>query len=98
MLKITDLATSKEMATKEMAGVRGGFDPFAFINASTTIDNRVADVTQGFNFQFAQGNTGQVINNQAFQGGNGVIDAPVYQDQTQGNKLDISHLGNVFVS
>ena len=98
MLKITDLTTSKEMASKEMAGVRGGFDPFAFINASTIIDNRVADVTQAFGFNFAQGNTGQVINNQAIQGGNGVIDAPVYQDQTQDNKLDISNIGNIFVS
>jgi hypothetical protein len=64
MLKITDLTTSKEMGTKEMSGVRGGFDPFAFLATTTSTnkvsdvdpvtETKVADVTRAFNFQFAQ--------------------------------------------
>lgn len=98
MLKITDLTASKEMDSKEMNGVRGGFDPFAMFDSSTTIYNKVADVTQGFNFALAQGNDGQVVNNQEIVGGNGSSSSPVYQSQTQDNWLDLSHIGNVSVS
>ena len=98
MLKITDLTASKELANEEMAGVRGGFNPFAIFDGSTSIFNKVADVQQAFSFSIAQGNTGQVTNNQAIQGGNGVIFAPVDQTQTQSNNLDLSDIGNIFVS
>jgi hypothetical protein len=98
MLKFTDLTSSKEMASGEMAGVRGGFDPFAIFDSSTSIYNKVANVTQAFNFQFAQANAGTVTNNQAIQGGNGVTYAPVDQTQYQDNYLDVSQIGNVSVS
>ncbi len=96
MLKITDLIVSKELESKEMSAVRGGFDPFSFL-ASTTINNKVADVSQMFGFEFAQGNTGAVTNNQAIQGGNGVSYAPVHQTQNQSNDLNVFDLGNVKV-
>lgn len=96
MLKITDLIESKEMGTKEMSSVRGGFDPFAFL-ASTTSVNKVADVEQIFDFAIAQGNTGEVINNQAIAGGNGVSSAPVYQTQNQYNDLFLKDIGNISV-
>ena len=86
------------MESKEMAGVRGGFNPFAIFDSSTSIHNKVADVTQAFNFEFAQANAGTVTNNQAIQAGNGVTYAPVDQRQYQDNYLDVSHIGNVFVS
>ncbi len=97
MLKITDLITNKEMDSKEMTEVRGGFDPFSFL-ASTTINTKVADVDQVFNLALGQGNAGQVTNNQAISGGNGVIFAPVHQTQTQYNDLYLSDIGNVSVS
>ena len=97
MLKINDLNTAKELNNKELNTVRGGFDPFA-IFASTRIDNRVADVTQAFNFTLAQGNAGEVTNNQAITGGNGVIFAPVDQTQVQTNDMFIFDIGNVRVS
>ena len=96
MLNITDLIESKEMGTKEMSSVRGGFDPFSFL-ATTTSINKVADVSQAFDFALAQGNTGEVINNQAFAGGNGVTTAPVYQTQDQYNDLFITDIGNISV-
>ena len=96
MLKITDLTVSKKLEGKEMAEVRGGFDPFSFV-ASTTIDNKVADVTQGFAFNLAQGNAGQVTNNQGIAGGNGVSYAPVEQTQGQANAMLVYGVGNTFV-
>ena len=57
----------------------------------------MADVTQAFGFEFAQGNAGAVTNNQAIQGGNGITFAPVSQEQVQGNTLDVSGIGNTFV-
>lgn len=98
MLKITDLTVSKDMESREMAGVRGGMDPFAIIDFSTGFENKVADVTQAFNFQFAQGNMGAVTNNQAIQGGNGIASAPVHQTQTQSNNMHVGGVGNVSVS
>ena len=97
MLKITDLITSKELESKEMSTVRGGFDPFAFL-ASTSINNKVADVEQMFNFSLAQGNAGEVTNNQAITGGNGVTFAPVHQSQSQYNDMYIGDIGNIRVS
>ena len=98
MLKITDLHVNKEMESTEMAGVRGGFNPFAIFDSSTSIDNKVADANQVFAFGFAQSNVGEVTNNQAIQGGNGVIYAPVHQDQYQNNYMDVSDIGNISVS
>lgn len=96
MLKITDLAVSKKLEDKEMAEVRGGFDAFAFL-ASTTIDNRVADVTQGFGLNLAQGNGGRVTNNQGIVGGNGTSHSPVEQSQGQYNAMAVSGIGNTYV-
>lgn len=98
MLKITDLTTSKEMDSKEMTGVRGGFDPFASLDFSTSINSKVADVNQGFGFALAQGNEGAVTNNQEIMGGNGSSWSPVDQSQYQDNWMDLSHIGNVSVS
>jgi hypothetical protein len=97
MLKINDLTVSKNMETREMAGVRGGLDPFAAINFSTGFVSKVADVQQTFAFQFAQGNVGAVTNNQAIAGGNGISYAPVDQSQNQYNDLYVSGVGNVSV-
>ena len=97
MLKITDLITNKEMDRKEMTEVRGGFDPFSFL-ASTSINSKVADVDQVFNLTLGQGNAGQVTNNQAISGGNGVTFAPVLQTQTQFNDMYLTDIGNVSVS
>jgi hypothetical protein len=96
MLNIKDLAVSKELETREMAEVRGGFDPFS-IFGGTSITSHVADVTQGFAFELAQGNVGTVTNNQAIQGGNGVSYAPVTQTQKQDNYMDVYDVGNVHV-
>lgn len=98
MLKITDLIVSKDMKDCEMADIRGGSDLFAFIDFSTRFDNKVADVQQLFAFEFAQGNAGAVTNNQLIQAGNGVIYAPVHQEQKQDNHLDVSGIGNITVS
>ncbi|MBN7795013.1 hypothetical protein [Parahaliea mediterranea] len=96
MLKMTDLTVSKELERKEMHEVRGGFDPFAIL-ASTSISNKVADVDQIFGFKLAQGNAGEVTNNQAIGGGNGVIYAPVDQTQSQYNDMYLDHIGNTTV-
>ena len=98
MLKITDLTSSKEMDSREMAGVRGGSSPFALIDFSTGMTSKVAAVTQGFEFAFAQGNEGAVTNNQEILGGNGFSLAPVDQYQFQDNWLDVSDIGTVSVS
>ena len=98
MLKITDLMTNKEMDSKEMTEVRGGFNPFATFDSSSTVDNKVADVKQEFNFALGQANFGQVINNQAIYGGNGTIDARVDQDQDQYNNMFLTDIGKVSVS
>jgi hypothetical protein len=98
MLKIKDLNVSKEMDAPEMAGICGGLDPFAAIDFSTSFVNKVADVKQLFGFEFAQGNVGTVTNNQAILGGNGISYAPVYQEQSQANYMDVSKIGNVSVS
>ena len=99
MLNITDLTTSKELDTKTMAGVRGGFDPFAIlIDGSTSLRNKVADVDQVFQFAFAQNNAAAVTNNQAITGGNGITYAPVDQSLSQANNLSVSGIGNTRVS
>ena len=98
MLKITDLHVNKEMESTEMAGVRGGFNPFAIFDGSTSITSKVADANQVFSFGFAQSNVGEVTNNQAISGGNGVTYAPVQQTQSQYNDMFLTDIGNVSVS
>ena len=98
MLKITDLITNKEMDSKELTEVRGGFKPFATFDLSSTVDNKVADVSQAFGFALGQQNLGQLVNNQTIYGGNGTIDAKVHQDQYQNNDMFLSDIGKVSVS
>jgi hypothetical protein len=98
MLKISDLSTNKEIDSREMGRIRGGLDPFAHIDFSSSLTNKVASVNQAFDFAFAQGNAGTVTNNQLIQGGNGLSLAPVDQSQFQDNWMDVSYVGNVHVS
>lgn len=102
MLKIIDIAASKELDSKTMASVRGGTSPLDqlsfMLDASTTLRNKVADVDQIFALGLAQGNVGAVTNNQAIQGGNGITYAPVTQSLDQGNWMDVYGIGNTTVS
>ena len=98
MLKISDLTTSKEMDSREMADVRGGKSPLSVIDFSTGMTSKVAAITQGFEFAFAQGNEGAVTNNQEILGGNGFSLASVDQFQHQDNWMDVHEVGNVSVS
>ena len=101
MLTINDLTTSKELDSREMAGVCGGRSDLeslsALIDFSTKLNNTVANVNQGFGFGLSQGNSGAVTNNQNIIGGNGIVYAPVTQTQTQGNTLDISEIGKALL-
>ena len=101
MLKIKDLAVSKELDSKAMGAVVGGWKrhrhPMLDLDFSTHLDNKVADVDQVFAFNFAQGNAGEVINNQAIQGGNGTTRAPVTQSLHQDNTMKVYDLGNTFI-
>lgn len=98
MLKIKDLAVSKELDTKAMAGVAGGLNPFAVFDASFRSDNKVVDMDQIFDLKLSQVNGGNVINNQAIAGDNGRIGADVDQRLDQDNLLAISGQGNSFIS
>jgi hypothetical protein len=102
MLKITDIEVSKDLGRDEMAGVVGGTSDLerlsALLDFSTSIHNKVADVQQSFGLGLSQGNSGAVTNNQAIQGGNGVVFAPVTQTQTQGNYMELFELGKTLVS
>ena len=102
MLKITDIEVSKDLDRNEMAGVVGGTSDLerfsALLDFSTSIHNKVADVQQSFGLGLAQSNSGAVTNNQAIQGGNGVVYAPVTQTQTQGNYMELFELGKTLVS
>ena len=102
MLNIIDLTVSKDLERSEMAEVVGGNSELqslsALIDFSTSMTNKVADVNQVFGLGLAQGNVGEVTNNQAIMGGNGIVYAPVTQSQTQGNYMDVSDIGNVSVS
>lgn len=99
MLKIKNLVVSKELDTRAMTDIRGGFNPFAILlDGSTSLNSKVADVDQVFQFALTQNNAGQVTNNQAIQGGNGIVYAPVDQNLNQSNYLNVSDIGNVAVS
>jgi len=98
MLKITDLVENKELDSKTMARVRGGFNPFAILDTSTNLTSKVADVNQLFAFDLAQNNAGAVTNNQAINGGNGITYAPVNQTLTQDSAMSVYDIGNINVS
>jgi len=99
MLKVTDLTVNKELDSKTMASVQGGFDPFAIlIDGSTSLNSKVADVDQIFSFGLAQNNAAAVTNNQAINGGNGLTYAPVNQNLDQYSDMNVSGIGNVSVS
>lgn len=101
MLKITDLTTSRELDSVELAGVHGGTSELgslsALIDFSTSLHNQVADVNQGFGFSLAQGNSGAVTNNQTIIGGNGIVYAPVTQSQIQSNAMTVSEIGRTLL-
>ena len=101
MLKITDLTTSRELDSVELAGVHGGTSGLgslsALIDFSTSLNNKVADVNQGFGFSLAQGNSGAVTNNQTIIGGNGIVYAPVTQSQYQSNAMTVSEIGKTLL-
>ena len=100
MLKINDIVVSKELDTKSMAGVFGGTRkgmPSLSLDFGILQDKRVADVSQIFGFNFDQTNAGQVTNNQAIQGGNGIVYAPVHQNLSQNSYLDVYGIGNTSV-
>lgn len=99
MLNIKDLSSAKELDSKDMTAVRGGFDPFAIlVDGSTGINSKVADVNQLFQFDFAQNNAAAATNNQAIQGGNGLAYAPVNQHISQSTNLSVFDVGNTSVS
>jgi len=99
MLNIKDLAVNKDLDSKTMASVKGGFDPFAIlIDGSTSLNNKVADVDQIFSLGLAQNNAAAVTNNQAINGGNGIVYAPVNQTLTQGSAMSVYDIGNIKVS
>ena len=98
MLKITDLAEDKALDRKTMASVRGGFDPFAILNTSTSLNSKVADANQLFAFDLAQNNAAAVTNNQAINGGNGITYAPVNQTLNQDSTMSVYDIGNINVS
>ena len=103
MLNIKDLATNKEMDHKTMAGLTGGNSllrgPLAvLLDGSTSLNSKVADVTQAFGLGLTQNNAGAVTNNQAITGGNGIVYAPVEQSLSQTNWMDAYGIGNTAVS
>ncbi|MBN7795004.1 hypothetical protein [Parahaliea mediterranea] len=102
MLHMTDLKHCEKLDHNDMRERRGGSDGLArlsaLLDASTSIYNRVADVQQVFGFSLAQSNTGTLTNNQAIYGGNGVVYAPVYQNQTQANSMALEGIGNTDVA
>lgn len=103
MLTIKDLSASKELDTKAMSKINGGtsLSPSSlaiFLDGSTSLLNKVADVNQGFGFGLTQNNAGALTNNQAIQGGNGIVYAPVDQNLSQSSWMDVYDVGNVNVS
>jgi len=98
MLMIKDLTAAKELDSKAMTRVAGGFNPFALlVNASTHLDNKVADVDQVYALKLDQMNAGNVVNNQALASRNGTIGADVKQDLRQANDMRIFGLGNTTI-
>lgn len=98
MLKLNDLAVKKDLDSKAMGHIAGGWDPMSlFLDRSTSMTNKVADVQQAFGFAFNQANAGAVTNNQEIIGGNGIVYAPVHQDLNQHNDLYVADIGNTAI-
>ena len=103
MLNITDLNVSKDSDSNAMASVSGGTNQLPqsialLLDGSTSLTNKVADISQGFGLGLAQNNAGAVTNNQAINGGNGIVYAPVDQNLSQSNWMDVYGIGNATVS
>ena len=103
MLNIRDINVSKELESKAMANVSGGANQLPeslaiLFDGSTSLTNKVADITQGFGLGLAQNNAGAVTNNQIINGGNGIVYAPVDQNLSQSNWMDVYGIGNANVS
>ena len=103
MLNITDLNVSKELDSKAMASVSGGNNQMPqslalLLDGSTSLTNKVADITQGFGLGLAQNNAGAVTNNQTINGGNGIVYAPVDQNLSQSSWMNVYGIGNATVS
>lgn len=102
MLKLNDLSRNETLTDSRMSQVTGGTSDFerlsALIDFSSDIASTVGSVSQGIGLRLGQSNDGNVVNTQIIQGGNGVIYAPVRQEQTQANYLDLLKLGNSLVS
>lgn len=99
MLKIKDLAVSKELDTKGMAKVVGGLSLLPlFVNNSVRMDNKVVDMDQVFALKLDQANGGMLTNNQGIVGGNGTVEANVNQALDQDNAMIISGLGNARIA
>jgi len=94
MLKIEDLAVSKELDSKAMKSVVGGLSLPLFTDKSVTSYNKVADINQMFDFKFDQRNVGEEINNQMIDNRNGLIGADVSQTMRQGNAMSVYDIGN----
>jgi len=98
MLKIEDLAVSKELDTKAMGKVVGGLSLLPlFVNNAVRMDNKVADMDQVFAFDLDQINGGMLTNNQALKSENGTINADVDQKLDQRNALALSGFGNATI-
>jgi len=102
MLNIKDLTANKELDSKDMTCINGGTglmqSPLAILlDGSTSIRSKVADVSQAFGLGLGQNNAGAVTNNQAIAGGNGIVYAPVDQNLSQSNWMDVSGLGNISI-
>ena len=103
MLNIKDIAASKELDSNMLASVTGGNSQMReclaiLMDGSTSMDSRVANVTQAFGLGLTQNNAAAVTNNQAIQGGNGIVYAPVDQSLSQANWMDVYDIGNTSVS
>lgn len=98
MLHISDLSVNKDLDQSAMASVRGGWKPsMPMFDATTRMTSKVADIDQVFQLGFAQGNAGDLTNNQSILGGNGTVAAQVDQLADQYNDMSVYDIGNTTV-
>lgn len=99
MLKIKDLSACKELDAARMSAVVGGHrrHPLFDLDASTSMDNKVADVSQLFALGLSETNAGAVTNNQMISNGNGITYAPVTQRLDQNNWMGVFDLGKTLI-
>jgi len=103
MLNITDLILSKDLDSSTMSNVNGGTNQLPqslaiLLDGSTSLTNKVADINQGFGLGLEQNNAGAVTNNQIINGGNGIVYAPVDQNLSQSNWMNVFGIGSATVS